>query len=277
VIASVALFAVPALSAPPPPTGAAAQQALLAPRKSDRILGKPNAPITIIEYASMTCPHCAHFSNEVLPELKKKWIDTGKAKLVMRPFPLDEVALRAEMLARCLPPERYYPMIETLFKTQERWVVKDWRPALERIARVAGISDKEFNACLANKALEDEIVQSRLTAATQLDVNGTPTLFVNGKKFEGPPTVEALNELLSGLAETTTADAAKPQAEAAPQAPAASAAQPAAAKPNAVAEAACAAQQAANALGAKAKEAGNAQAEAAASKASEAIGAFCTW
>ena len=176
---------------------------LLQVTPQDRVLGQADAPITIIEYASMTCSHCAHFANDVLPALKEKWIATGKAKLVMRPFPLDQVALRAEMLARCLPPERYYPMIETLFRTQEKWAVsQDWRPALERTARLAGVSNKEFEACLANKALEEEIVQSRLTAAMQLDVNATPTIFVNGKKFEGPPTAQALNELLSGLAKS---------------------------------------------------------------------------
>ncbi len=174
---------------------------LLQVTPQDRVLGQADAPITIVEYASMTCSHCAHFANDVLPALKEKWIATGKAKLVMRPFPLDQVALRAEMLARCLPPERYYPMIETLFRTQEKWAVsQDWRPALERTARLAGVSSKDFEACLANKALEEEIVQSRLTAAMQLDVNATPTIFVNGKKFEGPPTAQALNELLSGLA-----------------------------------------------------------------------------
>src|SRR3954471_1894415 len=188
-----------AAQAPQAPSDAAS---LLHVTPQDRVLGQADAPITIVEYASMTCPHCAHFENEVLPELKKKWIDTGKAKLVLRPFPLDQVALRAEMLARCLPPERYYPMIETLFKTQEKWAVPEWRPALERIARLAGVNDKEFNTCLANKALEDEVVQSRLTASTQLDIKGTPTLFIDGKKFEGPPTLEALDELLSGLAKS---------------------------------------------------------------------------
>jgi protein-disulfide isomerase len=188
-----------AAQAPQAPSDAAS---LLQVTPQDRVLGQADAPITIVEYASMTCPHCAHFENEVLPELKKKWIDTGKAKLVMRPFPLDQVALRAEMLARCLPPERYYPMIETLFKTQEKWAVQDWRPALGRTARLAGVSNKEFDACLANKALEDEIVQSRLAASTQLDINGTPTIFVNGKKFEGPPTVEALDEVLSDVAKS---------------------------------------------------------------------------
>jgi protein-disulfide isomerase len=179
------------------------QTALLQVTLKDRVLGQSDAPITIVEYASMTCPHCAHFANEVLPELKQKWIDTGKAKLVMRPFPLDQVALRAETLARCLPPDRYYPMIETLFKTQEKWAIaQDWRPALERTARLAGIGSKEFDACLGNKGLEDEAVQSRLTASTQLDVTGTPTFFINGKKFEGPPTAQALDEVLSGLAKS---------------------------------------------------------------------------
>jgi protein-disulfide isomerase len=185
------------------PQTSADQTALLQVTPKDRVLGQTDAPITIVEYASMTCPHCAHFANDVLPELKQKWIDTGKAKLVMRPFPLDQVALRAETLARCLPPDRYYPMIETLFKTQEKWAIaQDWRPALERTARLAGVSSKEFDACLANKGLEDEAVQSRLTASTQLDVTGTPTFFINGKKFEGPPTAQALDEVLSGLAKS---------------------------------------------------------------------------
>ena len=175
---------------------------LLAPSAQDRVLGKADAPITIVEYASLSCPHCAHFATEVLPKLREKWIDSGKAKLILRDYPLDELALRAEMLARCAPPERYYPLIETFFETQDKWVVaKDWKGALERIARLAGIGTKEFNACLADKRLEDQIAQSRLTAAQQLGVQATPTFFINGNKFDGAPTVEAFDQLLSGLAE----------------------------------------------------------------------------
>lgn len=181
-----------------PAPGAAA---LLDVTPQDRVLGKADAPITIVEYASLTCPHCAHFAKDVLPTIEKKWIEPGKAKLVLRPFPLDEPALRAEMLARCVPPERYYPLIDTLFRTQETWAVaKDWHAALERVARVAGMSPKEFEACLANKALEDQIVQSRLTASTQLGVDATPTIFVNGKKFEGRPTAEVFDQFLAGTA-----------------------------------------------------------------------------
>ena len=174
---------------------------LLAVTPQDRVLGRADAPVTIVEYASLTCPHCASFHKDVLPTLKQKWIETGKARLVMRPFPLDEPALRAEMLARCVAPERYYPLIETLFQTQDNWAfAKDWRGALERVARVAGIGKTEFASCLANKPLEDQVVQSRLTAATQLEVNSTPTFFVDGKKLEGAPTVQAFDQLLSGVA-----------------------------------------------------------------------------
>lgn len=168
----------------------------------DRVLGKAEAPITIIEYASLTCPHCAHFEADVLPKLKTKWIDTGKAKLILRDFPLDEAALRAAMVARCAPAERFYPLIETFFATQEKWVIaKDWQAALQRIAQLGGIGKQKFEACASDKKLEDEVAQSRLTAATQYGVEATPTFFVNGTKFEGEPTEAAFDQLLSGLAE----------------------------------------------------------------------------
>ena len=121
----------------------------------------------------------------------------------MRPFPLDQVALRAEMLARCLPPERYYPMIETLFKTQEKWAVsQDWRPALERTARLAGVSSKDFDACLANKALEDEIVQSRLTARRSSTSTRPRRFLSTARNSRDRRRREALDELLSGLAKS---------------------------------------------------------------------------
>jgi protein-disulfide isomerase len=192
--------AVPA-TAQAPAKPAANAASLLAPTPQDRILGKPDAPITIVEYASLTCPHCAHFDKDVLPKLKVKWIDTGKAKLILRDFPLDEPAMRAAMVARCAPPERFYPLVDTLFSDQEKWAgAKDYRAALERLAKLGGISDKEFKTCIADKKLEDQVAQSRLTAAQDLGVDATPTFFINGKKYDGAPTVEAFDQALSIVA-----------------------------------------------------------------------------
>ena len=169
--------------------------------KDDRILGNPEAPITIVEYASLTCPHCAHFANDVLPEIKKEWIDTGKAKLVLRDFPLDEPALRAAMIARCAPPERYYAFADTFFAAQEKWVrSNDYREALARLAKLGGMGQAEFDACIKNTELENKIVEGRLRATQELEVSSTPTFFVNGSKLSGAPTKEEFEKVLSGLA-----------------------------------------------------------------------------
>jgi len=164
------------------------------------VLGNPDAPITIVEYASLTCPHCAHFANDVFPELKKKWIDAGKVKLVFRDYPLDEPALRAAMIARCAPRDRFYAYIDTFFAQQEKWVTaRDYREALARLVRLGGMSQDEFDKCLKDTALENKIVEERLIASKELDVNSTPTFFINGTKFTGAPTVEEFDKVLSGL------------------------------------------------------------------------------
>ena len=182
--------------------GTAAAAAPAPVSEQDRVLGTPDAPITIIEYASLTCPHCAHFADTVLPKIKQQWIDTGKAKLILRDFPLDDAALHAAMIARCAPPDRFYPLVDTFFQTQDKWVVaQDWKGALQRIAQLSGISKKTFDACFDDKKLENEVAQSRLDASQKLGVDATPTFYVNGTKFEGEPTLEAFNQLLSGLAE----------------------------------------------------------------------------
>jgi protein-disulfide isomerase len=197
------LFFMPAggsTAAGPQPVVADAQT-LLQITQDDRVLGNPGAPITIIEYASLTCPHCAHFATDVLPELKREWIDTGKAKLVLRDFPLDGPALRAAMIARCAPPDRFYAFAETFFASQDKWAVsKDYREALARLAKLGGMGKDEFEACLNNTTLENRIVEQRLVASQELDVNSTPTFFINGSKFSGAPTAEEFNRVLSNLA-----------------------------------------------------------------------------
>jgi protein-disulfide isomerase len=175
--------------------------ALLQVTKNDRILGNPNAPITIVEYASMSCPHCAHFAKDVLPELKKDWIDTGKVKLVLRDFPLDKLALQAAMIQRCAPPDRFYAFADTFFADQQKWVMADdYKAALARLAELGGMSKSEFDACLKNSTVENQILQERLVASKDLGVNATPTFFINGTKFDGEPTVAEFDKILSGLA-----------------------------------------------------------------------------
>ena len=200
VLSALLISPLPAKAAAPHPLLADAQT-VLALSKDDRILGNPEAPITIVEYASLTCPHCAHFTNDVLPELKKKWIDTGKAKLVLRDYPLDEPALRAAMIARCAPPDRYYAYVDTFFGAQEKWATaRDYRDALARLVKLGGMSREEFDNCLKNTALENKIVEGRLIASKELDVNSTPTFFINGIKFTGAPTLEEFDKVLSGVA-----------------------------------------------------------------------------
>jgi protein-disulfide isomerase len=207
------------VSAAPPQPSAADAGALLQISKDDRILGKPDAPVTIIEYASLTCPHCAHFQDDVLPEIKKQWIDTGKAKLVLRDFPLDEEALRAAMIARCAPADRYYAFADTFFAAQEKWVrERDYQGALARLARLGGMSKEEFDACLRNKGLEDSIVGSRFVASKELDVNSTPTFFINGTKFTGAPTAQDFSASLEAALSSTTAQGSPPAAAPAPSA-----------------------------------------------------------
>jgi protein-disulfide isomerase len=177
------------------------QAKLLAVTPQDRVLGKEDAPITIVEYASLTCPHCAHFDQEVLPQLKKNWIDTGKAKLVYRDFPLDESALLAAAVARCEPADKFYGFVDTLFKTQDEWAAaKDPRPGLQRLAQLGGMNKSQFTACIDDKAGQNKVVESRFVAANQLGVDATPTFFINGSKFDGAPTAEAFEKALSSAA-----------------------------------------------------------------------------
>ena len=151
----------------------------------DESLGSANAPVTIVEYASMTCPHCAHFHETTFPELKKKYIDTGKVRFIMREFPLDQLAAAAFMLARCAGKDRYYPMIETLFATQRDWVVRAPLEPLKKIAKQAGISEQGFEDCLKDQKILDGIEQVRSRASKDFKVESTPTFFINGKALKG--------------------------------------------------------------------------------------------
>ncbi|MGB6796500.1 MAG: DsbA family protein [Xanthobacteraceae bacterium] len=160
----------------------------------DVMLGSDKAPVTIIEYASMTCPHCAHFSETTFPELQKKYIDTGKVRYTLRAFPLDALAAAGFMLARCAGNDKYMPMVETLFAKQAYWVVKEPLPPLKEIAKQFGMTEDSFNACLANQKGLDAIQAVRDHAVDKLGVNSTPTFFINGKKFIGDLTMDQISK-----------------------------------------------------------------------------------
>jgi protein-disulfide isomerase len=183
------------------PSPAAAQSQTPAVTADDRVLGKPDAPVTIVEYASLTCPHCAAFEAETLPKLKEQWIDTGKAKLVFRDFPFDQAALSGAKLARCAPPDRFFSFIDVLFKDQNNWSrASDPQAALGKIAKLGGISSDQFDACMKDEKLADRIVAGELTAKNNYGVESTPTFFINGKKLVGnqpyPEFEKALNDAL---------------------------------------------------------------------------------
>jgi protein-disulfide isomerase len=167
----------------------------------DHVLGKADAPITVIEYASLTCPHCAEFNKEIMPEFKAKYVETGKAKLIYRDFPLDQWAFNASLLARCAPADKYFSFIDVLFQNQVTWATaKDPREALEKIGKLGGVSSEKFDACLKDKALQDLVLAQRLQGQKEFDIEGTPTIIVNGKKIDNPHTFADFDKILKPLA-----------------------------------------------------------------------------
>jgi protein-disulfide isomerase len=155
-----------------------------APDLGERVLGEADAPVTVIEYASATCGHCASFHKDSFPALKKDYIDTGKVRFVFREFPLDELALAAFMLARCAPENRYFPIIDVLFEEQQSWT-RNAREELLKIARMAGFTPESFDQCLQDEDVAKGILAIRSTAAEQYGVQSTPTFFINGEMIAG--------------------------------------------------------------------------------------------
>ena len=158
----------------------------------DFMVGSDKAPVTVIEYASMTCPHCAHFSETTFPELQKRYIDTGKVRYTLRSFPLDQLAAAGFMLAVCGGKDKYMPIVETLFAKQADWIVKDPVAPLKAIAKQFGFTEDQFNECLANQKVLDGIQEVRDHAVAKLGVNSTPTFFINGKKLVGDLTIDQM-------------------------------------------------------------------------------------
>lgn len=165
----------------------------------DISLGQEDAPNTIIEYASMTCPHCAAFHKNVLPELKTKYIDTGKARLIFREFPLDRLAAYANMLARCAGPDLFYPMLSALFETQATWALpgEEGLEKLRTAGKQAGFTTEKFDACINDEELFNKIAETRARANETLGVNSTPTFFINGEKLTGEQTLTSFEAMFT--------------------------------------------------------------------------------
>lgn len=159
----------------------------------DIVYGNADAPVTVVEYASLSCSHCAHFHTEELDELKKTHLENGKARLVLRQFPLNAPALKAAQLVGCAEAEEQPKFIKVLFQMQNEWAFNaGFLDSLKQIAAVGGISNESFDKCMSDKAIEDALIAKSQEASEKLNIQGTPSFFVNGKPYAGAFTAEAL-------------------------------------------------------------------------------------
>jgi protein-disulfide isomerase len=183
-----------------PKTDPAVSDLMMVGPLPEMAIGKEDAPTTIVEYASMTCNHCALFHENVFPEIKRKYIDTGQARFVFREFPLDGLAVAAFMLARCAGPDRYFPMVDGLFASQKTWAQPgaDGKDKLLTIAKQAGFSQERFDQCLADKELFDNIVKVRERGHEKFGVDSTPTFFINGKRLRGGQDIKQFDAVIAG-------------------------------------------------------------------------------
>jgi protein-disulfide isomerase len=168
----------------------------------DMALGPANATVTITEYASMTCPHCAAFNENVFPKIKSEYIDSGKVRYVFREFPLDIKAAAGSMLARCIAKDdagKYFAVIDMLFRQQNDWVTKNTTETLTRIGKQAGLSQQAVEDCLKDQALLDKIAADQKYASDVLKVDSTPTFFINGEKIKGETSFEEFDKRIKAL------------------------------------------------------------------------------
>ena len=169
-------------------------------QENEWFLGDADAPITMIEYASMSCPHCASFHLNTLPIIKEEYIDTGKVRLVFRDFPFNLPALQASLITKCVSEELHFKYLEALFKLQRTWAIqKGSKESMFNILQNRGMTENEFEKCLNNKLLEDYILEQRIEGVTKYKVDSTPTIIINEKKFDKPLTYKNLKKTIEKL------------------------------------------------------------------------------
>ena len=162
--------------------------------------GNEDAKIQMLEFASLTCGHCAKFHNEVMPIIKKNYIEKGLIHFTYKDFPLDKYALKATIIARCSGNEKFFNFLDVFYKKQKDWTrTQDPFKSLLKIAKFGGLKDEELKVCVGNKSIEDGVLKDRLKSSKDYDITATPTIYLNGEKYKGDLTIEALDSKLKSL------------------------------------------------------------------------------
>ena len=148
-------------------------------------LGNKDAKVTVIEYASMTCIHCANFHKDIYPKIKENYIDTNKIKFIYRDFPLDKQALFGSVLAKCAPKEKYFDFVKLILSTQKKWVTSDdtFIDKLKNIGKLAGLTESKINNCFKDEQIVDNIINIRTFAERKYNISSTPSFIINNKKY----------------------------------------------------------------------------------------------
>jgi protein-disulfide isomerase len=185
----------------PPSTGSVDMEAVMEEGPlPEMAIGEADAPVTIVEYMSLTCPHCAAFHTDTFDAVKEKYVDTGQVRFVVRDFPFDPRAAAGAMLARCAPEGQYFPMIKTLFEQQQNWATaQDARTALMQISRMAGFTQENFETCLTNQQLLDDVNAVRQKAAEEFEVQSTPTFIINGERYAGNMSIDQMSAIIDSM------------------------------------------------------------------------------
>jgi protein-disulfide isomerase len=168
----------------------------------DMTMGNPKAKIEVVEYASLSCPHCAHFNETIFPTLKSKYIDTGKVRYTLKEMLTEpmNVAAAGFLTARCAGPSKYFTVVDQVFRSQSRWTSGNIKPIFQEIAAANGVDEAKFNACILDQAGFQAINARAERAAEQDGVNATPTLFINGKRIETPQSPAELDAAIAAAA-----------------------------------------------------------------------------